>query len=155
MCTCIWNKILITKCINIIVGLAIKTMTPLKHLPSLFMFNTRRLEWESQQSSCVYWQGLKGRQKRGKALQWKKRKAFSLLLLEVVDIGKLGRQLERGHPMWLVRGAYLAFYGGILGINYHYILLVLTYSSKTSHQCGKAHYFLFYNVSIKLGINLL
>lgn len=77
------------KCVNIIDGLEIKNMIPLKHLPSLLMFNLRKQE--SQPSSLVFWQRLKVGE-GWESFTVEKRKSFSMLGLEVVDIGRLGRQ---------------------------------------------------------------
>lgn len=59
---------MILQCVNIIVGLDIKTMAPIKYLPSLLMFSMKRLKQVSQPSSLVFSQELTGRQKSEKAL---------------------------------------------------------------------------------------
>ena len=97
---------MVSKCVNMIVGLDIKTMTPIKHQPSLLMFSVKRLEQVSQPSSLVFWQGLIGRQKSEKALQKKKKRCWWHK-----KTGEANRS-RASYSTWLIIGAYLAFYGG-------------------------------------------
>lgn len=60
---------------------------------------------------CV-WEGLKGRQGSGKALQWKKQgKASGKLSLETGRGKQKMSYQEAGHRVWLVWRAYLALIG--------------------------------------------
>ena len=64
----------------------------------------------SQPLSLVFWQRLKGKQKSGRASQWKKAKALGVPWLEAARVRKLEMgELDMRRLMQLMRRTYLAF----------------------------------------------